>query len=271
MIDQATKPESNRYCSVLCLAAGKSGERLAVAKLKSEDLETRRMWSGYLSSFAILDESVEPIAKRFESDEDITVKANLLRAMGLLNDASASKILREQAQGATNDELQAAAMFGCVESEGFAAIRFLEGIKPIGPKAQNEKADGLKYLKEETSAESPNGFDVGNDHEFVARFGDLRRSPVIAWLDKKGLLEDDILEHPKKLDAKDKDELLKLLIDSKGFGLEAVKGALFLSVTPADVDQLVAIRAAVWYSPNTFSNSRTKTIAILIRHARRKS
>ncbi|MBI3861667.1 MAG: hypothetical protein HY290_07205 [Planctomycetia bacterium] len=269
LAEGATTPASIRHCNILCLTAGKSGERVAVGQLNSKTVETRKAWSGYLQSHVILEESAEPIMQAFQREDDTDVKSNLLMALGLLSGEPARRFLQNQARTAADDAVQAAALFGWVESAGFSGIEFLEGIKPVGSKAEKEKAAGLKYLREETSAKSPNGFEVSNDAEFVARFGDLKRSPVIAWLEKKGMLEDDKVRNPGKLDWAGKDELLTLLIDSKAFGLEAVKGALFQSVNAADFDRLIALRTTAWYSPNTYSRARTNTTTILIRHAGR--
>lgn len=266
LIGHAATPEAMRYCSLGCLASGRFGEQLAIAQVRSGDLATRSYWSGYLRSYAILDDSTKPLIEAAESESDTRVKADLLRALGMIGGTSPLKFVQDQVQLATDDDIQAAAIFSFVELAGFDGIGFLEAVKPLGKRSENEKANGLKYLKEETSAQSRYGMEVGNSADFVARFGDLHRSPVIAWLERKGLLQDEALKHPKKLEPADKDELLKLLIDSKGFGLEAAKGSLFLSVNKADTEQLLSLRSSIWFSPNSYSNSRTKTVGLLMRH-----
>lgn len=66
LIDQITTPASVRYSSLF--AAGKAGERIAVAKLQSPDVATRKWWSSYLRTSAILDESAEPIIQAIQRE-----------------------------------------------------------------------------------------------------------------------------------------------------------------------------------------------------------
>jgi hypothetical protein len=65
-----------------------------------------------------------------------------------------------------------------------------------------------------------------------------------------------------------KRELLQRLEDAKGFGLEAVKGALFLSLDPDDETTLLRIRQVGYFSPNAQSEGRATTIGILVRTIR---
>ena len=64
-------------------------------------------------------------------------------------------------------------------------------------------------------------------------------------------------------------ELLGRLEDSKGFGLEAVKGALFLSLEPDDETALLRIRQVSYFSPSAQSEARETAISILVRTLRR--
>ena len=65
-----------------------------------------------------------------------------------------------------------------------------------------------------------------------------------------------------------KRELLARLEDAKGFGLEAVKGTLFVSLEPDDETTLLRIRQVSYFSPNAQSEKRASTIAILVRTIR---
>src|SRR5205823_4878749 len=103
-----------------------------------------------------------------------------------------------------------------VELAGHAGTTTIEKVKTVGPEAEKEKDDGLKWLNEETSATSPFGVSVTNEYDWVKRFGDLRISPVVEWLEKKGLLDQNRVEHPDKLRRAETVELLELLTDSKG-------------------------------------------------------
>ena len=69
-------------------------------------------------------------------------------------------------------------------------------------------------------------------------------------------------------DEKVECELLELLLDSKGFGLEAIKGSLFKSLDAKDAAMLLRIRAAGMSSPNHFAQARMMTLSIMIRQVR---
>ena len=66
-----------------------------------------------------------------------------------------------------------------------------------------------------------------------------------------------------------KNELMNLLIESKGFGLEAVKGQLFISLEQSDMPALMELRKSCVYSPNTFSFGRLSTVGSFIRYLRK--
>ncbi len=90
------------------------------------------------------------------------------------------------------------------------------------------------------------------------------------WLGEHGLLKEAALKQPPVLGAAEKAELLELLIDSKGFGLEAVKGALFLSLSKQDEASLLRIRTVSFNSPNELSMPRLKTVGIMLRTIRQE-
>jgi hypothetical protein len=82
------------------------------------------------------------------------------------------------------------------------------------------------------------------------------------------LLAEAALKDPPALAPGKKAELMPLLVDSRGFGLEAVKGSLFKTLTKEDEEPLLATRAASFYSPNDYSWGRLKTIGIMVRVVR---
>jgi len=102
----------------------------------------------------------------------------------------------------------------------------------------------------------------------VMRFADLRSSPTMAWLGEVGRLDEAAVEKGERLSDEHKQKLFELLVDSKGFGLEAVKGALFASLAKADEPKLLRVRAAGMASPNQLAIARMRTIGIMLRHVR---
>lgn len=168
-----------------------------------------------------------------------------------------------------NDLIQAKAIFVYVELSGFYGIQYLKKVRYVGEKSESEKKEGIAWLKRETSSKNINGTEVLNDLDFVFRFGDIH-SPAMIWLNHKGLLKDKALKKPKSLSTTDKDHLLDLLIESKCFGLEAIKGSLYLSVDKEDLNKLLKLRTLNFYSPNRFTKGRNKTLGILIRFLKKR-
>ncbi len=250
------------------LAAGALGEQEMVAQLDSQSLAVRKALAQFLSHAAIHPASVAPIEKRIAVETDAMVRAMLVRSLALIGMPSSAKLLRELAAKAKDDEVQAAAIFAFVEVAGFDGIAFLEGLSPTGEHAKQSLGDGLQYLKAETSAASKHGREVGNDEEFVMRFGDLYSCPTIRWLGQIGRLDEAAVTKREKFTDEHKKKLLDLLADSKGFGLEAIKGSLFLSLAKGDEAALLRILAASFASPDAFTQGRMKTLGIMIRHCR---
>lgn len=250
------------------LAAGALGEQELVAHLDSESVAVRKSLAGFLSRAAIHAASAAPVEQRIAVEPDATVRAMLVRSLAMIGMPSSLKLLRELAERAKDDEVQAAAIFAFVEVAGFTGIAFLEGLSPTGEQARQSLRDGLQYLKDETSPTSRHGREVGNDEEFVMRFGDLSSCPTIAWLGKIGRLDEAAVGKPERFSDEHKKELLDLLADAKGFGLEAIKGSLFLSLAKGDEAALLKILAAGFSSPNALTQGRMKTLGIMIRHIR---
>ena len=257
------------YLAQAALATERWGEAFALRNLESPDLERRRFWTQYLVNYATYEESIPSIRARFENEQDPGIRGGLLRSLAMIGSPESSKFVRQVAETATDDDVQTGAIFAYVELAGHSGIPHAEEIKPVGPKAKSEKEEALKWLKEQTTPESPFGMTVNNDAEFVRRFCDIK-SPAMIWLDSKFQTYESAADKiPTTLPAEDKKELLDLLLDTKGFGLEAVKGTLFNCVGREDLELLLKMRAASWYSPNSYSQSRSKTIGILVRRIRK--
>lgn len=252
------------------IAAGEPGEMLAVSQLASRDGSRRSFWAHYLEYNAIFPSSAEPIQKQLAVESDPAVKASLLRALSMIGSPTSLAFVKNLVEQATDDAVQAAAMFAFVELAGYDGIPFMETVKPVGQKSSREQQDALGWLKTETRPDAKHGRDVTSNSGFVARFGTLFTSPVMRWLSDRGLLKEATLKQPPVLGAAEKAELLELLIDSKGFGLEAVKGALFRSLSKQDEASLLRIRTVSLYSPNELSMARLNTVGIMVRKIRQE-
>lgn len=252
------------------IAAGEPGELLAVSQLASRDGSRRSFWAHYLEYNAIFLSSAEPIQKQLAVESDPAVKASLLRALSMIGSPKSLAFVKNMVEYATDDAVQAAAMFAFVELAGYDGISFMETVKPVGEKSSRERQDALGWLKAETRPDSKHGRDVTSNASFVARFGTLPTSPVMRWLSDHDLLKEAALKQPPVLGTAEKAQLLELLIDSKGFGLEAVKGALFRSLSKQDEAALLRIRTVSLYSPNELSMARLSTVGIMLRRIRQE-
>lgn len=264
-------PKDRRSMScwwVTTLAAGEAGEQVLVAELGVQDVERRRLVARVLANLALHRSSVAPIERRIGAEPDAETRASLYRALASIDLPSSLPLLQRAVRDEKDDEAQAAAIWAVAEVAGFAGREFLAGAVAVGERAKQELEEGREWLAKETSADNRHGMEVVSSAEFIARFGDLHRNPAIAWLGREGFLVEDVAEAPARIDAAKKKELLELLLDSKGFGLEAVKGALFASVEAEDEAMLLRIRAAGFVSPNSQSQVRERTLKILVRHLR---
>ena len=250
------------------VAAGELGEQLLVAQLGAEAVATRAMLAQFLANAATYASSVGPIEQRIAVEPTASVRAMLVRSLAMIGMPSSAKLVRDLVTSAKDDEVQAAAIFACVEIEGFPAQEYLSTLSPTGEQAQQALREGLDYLRTETSPTSKHGREVSNDSDFVMRFADLRSSPTMVWLGEVGRLHEAAVENAERLSDEHKQRLFELLVDSKGFGLEAIKGALFASLTRLDEPKLLQIRAASMVSPNHLATARMRTIGIMLRHVR---
>lgn len=252
------------------LAGGEAGERALVAVLDDADLERRRTAAKFLARIAIYRSSAAPIEAKLGSEADPEVCAGLWYALALIGLPQSAPLARERAKAAKDDAEQKAAIYAVVELDGFDALAWLKDLTPVGPTAKQECDEAKQFLEAETSATNKHGREVSSDSEFVGRFGDLVSCPTIRWLADEKLLSETAVQQPAKLSDEQKARLLELLEESRGFGVEAVKGALFLSLAKDDEPALLRIRAASFHSPNTFSQGRLHTLSLMVRHLRQQ-
>ncbi len=250
------------------LVAGEEGEKLAVEELSSPIEARRKLWARYLAFGAIYRSSASRIHEVLKLEQPDEVAAFLLDALAMIGDPDSTRVVGEIMRQSTADAVQARAIFAYAELGGFDVLGELGDVKAVGPDAAHEKSEAIEWLRTNTRADSKHGHEVGNSDEFVVRFGDLYSCPTVKFLADQGLLAENVVKIPVRLSATQKSRLMELLVDSKGFGLEAVKGSLFLSLSSGDESVLLRIRALGFVSPNEYSMSRLNTIGILVRKIR---
>jgi hypothetical protein len=255
------------YLPVGILAAGEAGEQVAVERLRDPDPATREAWARLLAGIAIYASSVKPLTALLRQEREPAVRDGELRALAHIGDPAALPAVKPLL-AAQDDATRAGALFAYTELRGRDGLPELRRIAAIGPESKRELADAIDYLQTQTSAQSPFGASIINDSDFWMRFADLK-NPVVDWINAHPALERNLASDPP-LDAADKRALFELLADSKGFGLEAVKGSLRASAARADLAPLLRIRQSVWISPNGQSEARMHSVEILIRTIRRE-
>lgn len=249
--------------------AGEFGEQLAIENLDSANSDWKKTWSYYLSKNAIYDSSIPNIEKHISNTKEVEIQVNLISSLMYISNLNSVDFIKQIIETTKNDEIQTNAIFCLTELLGFNSLNYLEKIKSIGEKSNEELKSSIEWLKTETNAKNIYGTQVSNDTDFIMRFGDIK-SPAMDWLEKEGLLKEGISEKTIVLSKEKKDKLLDLLIESKGFGLEAVKGTLFLSIEKEDLNKFILLRQLNFYSPNRFTQDRLKTLEIMIRYLKRK-
>lgn len=247
---------------------GEFGEQLALDNLESTNIEWSKTWAGYLSSFAIYESSIPRIEKVLQMTKEIEIKQDLISALMYISSMKSVDLIKQIIETTEIDEVQTKAIFAYAEIAGYDGIKYLGSVKTVGENSKEEKKSSIDWLKKETSSKNKFGTEVGNDIDFIERFGDIK-SPAMVWLDKEGLLNEKKAKKPTPLTQTQKDKLLDLLIDSKAFGLEAAKGQLFLSIEQSDIERLLTLRQMCMYSPNDFTKGRLKTIGIFVRYLRK--
>jgi hypothetical protein len=250
------------------LFAGEFGEALAVGNLRSDDPEMVRTWSSYLSKNAIRTSSVPAIEEELTATKDTLVQQMLLSALMYISEPRSLDLVGRMMDTATNEGVQAKAIFVYTELAGYDGLAPLREVRTLGSRSEGERNEGVEWLKKETGPKNRFGTEVTSDIDFIMRFGDIR-SPAMVWLEKEGLLDERKAKKGVQLSVEKKNELLDLLIRSKGFGLEAVKGSLFRSLEAGDVEKLLELRTACFYSPNDQTRGRVNTIGIMIRYLRK--
>lgn len=247
---------------------GEFGEQLALKNLTSDNADWRNNWSIYLGSFAIYPSSIPVIEKMLEQTTVPEIQQDLIGALTFISDPKSIVTIKKVIETTKNDETQAKAILAYTELTGYDGITYLEKVETIGDLSKEEKDSGLNWLKKETSAANKFGLLLTNDLDFIDRFRDSK-APSIVWMQKERLLDTINTNHPKVLSTNKKNALLDVLIESKGFGIEAVKAQLLMSLNQADIPRLLALRQACVYSPNGNSFARLKTVGLCIRNIRK--
>lgn len=247
---------------------GEFGEQMVLDNLESDNKDWIKTASNYLSLYAIYESSRERIERLLKGTDDIELQGDLIDALMYISNPKSKEIVRQVIETTASDQVLAKAIFAYAELAGHEGAKYLQSIQTIGEKSKEEKKSSIAWLKKRTSPKDKFGTSVDNDTGFIMRFGDIK-SPAMLWLDKEGLLDEKKAEKPARLEKDTKDKIIDLLIESKGFGLEAVKGHLFLSIEPSDMDKLLVLRQMCVYSPSHFTQGRLKTISIFVRTLRR--
>lgn len=244
------------------------GEKLAVDNLESDDSEWSLIWARYLSNFAIYESSIPRIEKKFQQTTNTNMKEYLLNALMYISSPKSIDFIKQIIETTKTDEVQAKAIFVYAELTGYPGIDYLNDIKTLGEKSEKEKQGSIDWLEKSTSSKNKFGVEVINDIDFIKRFGDIK-SPAMIYLDKEGLLEENKAANPTPLAKEKKDKIIDLLVESKAFGFEAVKGQLFLSLESSDIERLLTLRQMCIYSPNSYTQGRLNTIGIFVRFLRK--
>ena len=250
------------------ISAGEFGENLALDNVESNNIEWINTWAIYLSQNAIYESSIPKIEKIYYQTKDVELKVNMINALMNISSPKTIDFVNQIIQTTQNDVLQEAAIFAYIELVGYDGIEYIKNIKTVGEKSKKEKEVGLDWLKTGTSSKNKFGVVVENNTDFIDQFGDIK-SPVVSWVIKEELLKKKNINKPKALEKKKKDELIDLLMQSKGFGLEMIKAQLFLSLEQTDIDKLLKLRQVCMYSPNDYSKGRLNTIGIYVRYLRK--
>jgi hypothetical protein len=247
---------------------GEFGEQLALKNLSSENVDWRNSWSIYMGSFAVYESSIPVIEKALKKTSDPEIQRDLIGALTFISNPASIVTIKKIISSTKNDETQAKAIFAFTEFAGYDGIAYLEKVTPIGDLSTEEKKSSLEWLKKETSISNKFGVMVTNDIDFITHFGDSK-APSVMLMKEEGLWDTINATHPKVLTKAKKTAVLDALIESKAFGLEAVKAQLFLSLEQGDIPKLLALRQACVYSPNGDSFARLKTIGLFIRYLRK--
>lgn len=248
--------------------AGEFGEQLALQNLESTDLSWQLHWAAFLAKTAIYDSSIPKINNCIKKPEYNSIRYSLIDALMYIGSPKSINFLKTIIDTTRNDNLQAKAMYNYVELGGYDVINELKKITPVGELANEEKKSGLEWLQNKTSPQNKYGIEIKNSDKSMSLFADTD-SPIINYLNNEGFLAIEKVKNPKRLTKEQKNKILDLLIQSKGFGLEAIKANLFLSLEKSDITKLLEIRRMCYYSPNNFTQEKLHTLQILIRYVKK--
>lgn len=248
--------------------AGEFGEQLMLKNLNSTNVEWQKECAGYLASFAIYESSLPLIEKKIKASQDADIQQDLIGALTFISSKKSIPLIKKIIETTKDDETQSKAIYSYTELTGFDGLGYIGELKTIGEQSAHEQKASIEWIKKETSAKNKYAMHVENDANFISRFANVD-SPAMIWLKKEGLLDTSKVLHPEPLAIDKKRELLTLLIESKGIGLEAAKGQLFLSLQQTDILTLLELRKSCVYSPNTFSFGRLSTVGVFVRYLRK--
>src|SRR5207245_10895119 len=127
------------------LASAELGEQMAVAELASKNKDRRLFWARYLQQHALYFSSVEPIQKHIASESEPPVNMSLVWALAGLGSPKSLVTVKDLIEHATDDEVQAAAIFTYAELAGFDGIAHVEKIKTLGEKSAAERRGSLQW------------------------------------------------------------------------------------------------------------------------------
>ena len=248
--------------------AGEFGEQLILDNIESRYRKWSENWSIFLSEYAIYESSIPRIEKIYNQSNRTEIKVNMIKALTKISSLDVLDFIKQIIETTRNDDILEAAMFAYIEFVGYDGIEYVNNIKTIGQKSKKEKEEGLDWLKTGTSPKNKFGVVVENSMDFINRFGGIR-SPVVNWANRERLLTEKNIKEPTALTKTKKNELIGLLIESKGVGLEMIKAQLFLSLEQTDIDKLLKLRQMCLYSPNEYTEGKLHTIGIFVRYLRK--
>jgi hypothetical protein len=252
------------------LFAEEFGEQLALNNLSSDNLMWKKRWSDYLSIYAIYETSIPQIEKALKQTSDLEITQNLLDALVNIGSPKAIPIVKQLIETTVDDEVQVKAFNAFKSLAGYDGIKYLQSAKPVGPLSGDEKKVCIQSLNTETSPQNKYGTNVLNDFIFIEKYGHVK-SPLIIWIENQGLMPSIKENKTIKLTQEQKNQLFEALMQSKGFGLEAVKGTLFQNIVPSDIDKLIKLRKEGFYSPNKLSGGRVKIVSTMVGWLRKQA
>ncbi len=272
LLNLLTKPTSkidvigNLYVEYIFM--GEYGEQIALECLQSTNISWQKTWAHYLSENGSYDSSIPVIKKVISNTKDTIIQGLLINSLMYISGSQSNEFIKGIIDTTKSDYIQSIAIFAYAELIGFEGIHEIEKIETVGFKSQVEKKESLFWLKKETSLSNKFGNEVTNNVSSIEMYKTLKTS-YTEWLENQGLLIEEFVKNPKRISAEKKNELLNKLIEVKGFGLEVVKGTLFLSLEKSDIEKLFELRQLNYYSPNGYTKSNMKTISLLIRYLKR--